>query len=431
MFKRFNLRLDYRLALALTPFLITNFCLILHLALSNDTDYFIGVTYSLCSFILSASLFFIYYRIRMIGYLLVFLVFMIFLGLFYWYTGGLFEFTGSDSTMYYAETQNRLHLPIREAVSSFVTNTKYGWDDTGMITYLHVIFNISSSVLFQRIINFLLLLVQVILLRKILFSINIHYRLVQYVMALFATNTAILYFVSSGLKETIFTTLIMVIWYSYYAVKTDVLRFAYLFLGISSLYFFRIPELLITFLAVIINIPRRYRIFIALPILVLTVLVLVSFSDIIYWYYMRDGQDVEVASSNSLIYRISVLCSGFFGPFPSFLTSFNQRDTLLYSMGLSSLMVMRLYTLFAVKFTVKKGRIVYPMVAHIVLHLIVLIVVDRTLKIRYWMPAIPSMFIWFAFVMNKIEKPGKLSGRMIISIMIMVLWVGLWNILRL
>jgi hypothetical protein len=137
-----------------------------------------------------------------------------------------------------------------------------------------------------------------------------------------------------------------------------------------------------------------------------------------------------VARNAGFIYKFSVYCSGLFGPFATFIAVEEQRDTILYSMGLSTLMVMRIYMLMSLKYLFKKSKDIMPILVHIGLHVLVLIIVDRTLKIRYWMPAIPAIFLCFAYVLNLSERKGLVSLRMLSATFVTGVWLTFWNILR-
>lgn len=396
----------------------------------NDSDGYLTGFFSTSVVLLMVSNCLYFFQGRIFSYCIVLFVVFQYLYLFWSYTGLLFEFTGSDSSMYFRESQRRLNLTLYDALRSFVDNTKYGWDDAGMIAYSHIVFSIYNSIFFQRVLNFILLIFQATLLRSIMKRLVISKNIINLTLGIFITNSFILYFVSSGLKETIFTTIIVIIWYLYFLKFKSVIRNILLIVSTSSLYVFRIPEFLLTLIALSIKHSKKYALLLFLPLLSVLTFILYSYKDVIIWYLNRGDQDVAVAVNNGLIYKFSVFCSGLFGPFATFISTESQRDTLLYSMGLTTLMVIRLYSLLSLKYFFTRSKEIMPLLIHIGLHVLVLIVVDRTLKIRYWMPVIPGIFISFAYLLNLTERRGLVSVRMLTAMMLTFIWLFFWNILR-
>lgn len=430
MLTKARLNLDYRWIIVLVPGLFGLIQLVSATIFASNADVFLASIFFVCALLLIGSSCLYILELRMVAYLSIFVAFLLYLFLFFYYTGSFFEFTGSDSLMYYNQSQKRLNLPLSEALASFVKNTKYGWDDTGMIIYSHMVFSCLNSVVFQRIVNFSLLITQATMMRAILKNFAIDNRIIYLTLGLYVSNSAILYFVSSGLKETLFNTIIVFIWYCYFIKGQRIIGFFYMLVSVSSLYLFRIPELLLTFISVMSRQSKRYLILLLIPLLGLVFVVFYKFKDVILWYFNRGEQDVAVAHSNGLVYKFSVYCSALFGPFATFMSSEDHRDTLLYSMGLTTLMTMRLYLLLSVKYILRKSKVIIPLLVHIGLHIVVLTVVDRTLKIRYWMPALPAIFLCFAYVVNLSEHRGSVSLRMLLASFFAAVWLTLWNILR-
>jgi hypothetical protein len=421
---------DYRIALLFIPFIVTIGNLALGHIFITNSDLFLVLVYSSISLLLLISSIFLFFGMKLVGYLSSFFVFLIFLLLFFLYTGELFEFTGSDSVMYYAETQKHLNNSLVRALQAFVRTTRYGWDDSGMIAYMHFLYAIYDSIILHRIANFLLLIYQAGLLRAILKKFRITEDLTNLTIALFSTNSAILYFSSSGLKETIFTTLVIITWHTYFIGRRTLFRKITLIISTISLYFFRIPEFILMIISLLSKQSKKYRVLLVFPVVLSLIAILFLFKDVLLWYAIRGEQDVDVARNMGKIYRISVMSAGLFGPFGTFSTVESQRDTLLYSMGLSSLMIMRVYTLLSIRTLLTKCKEILPLIVHVIAHIVVLVLVDRTLKIRYWMPALPAVYICFAYLVNINERRGRISMKLAIAVLTSIIWLSFWNILR-
>ena len=425
-----RVRLDYCWVMILAPSLFGLSQILLASLFEAEADTFLAGIFFITAVILIASSILYFLRLKLTAYLGLFVVVLSFLALYFNYTGELFEFTGSDSSMYYSETQKRLGRSLGDALTNFVNTTKYGWDDAGMIVYSHIIFTIFNSIVFQRSINFILLILQATLLSATLKKLAVQKDVINLTLGLYVSNSAILYFVSSGLKETLFTTLVVFVWYFYFTKRNALSRIVGLILSTGMLYLFRIPELLLTLMSLLSRQYRKGILIMLVPVCGVLSFVLFAYQDVIFWYMARGEQDVDVARNMGTIYKVSVYSSAVFGPFSTFIPVEDQRDTLMYSMGLTTIMVMRLYMVLSVKYLFKKFKKILPILVHIGLHMIVLLVVDRTLKIRYWMPALPAMYISFAYVLQISERRGQVSLRILFAVVVSIVWLIFWNILR-
>ena len=109
----------------------------------------------------------------------------------------------------------------------------------------------------------------------------------------------------------------------------------------------------------------------------------------------------------------------------------NCLDTYLYSLGLFILTSIRLLSLSFIYRINFKDDIVQIIILNIVFHAIILVIVDRTFKIRFWMTAIPAIYFFFGFILNTIGTKKFDYIKLNFILFFALIWSFAWNYFRL
>ncbi len=412
----------------------------------NTNIYYVVLSHAVTFFLVVISAFNYkgnYTRYLVISNLLVGYMFVgLFNYLYYYHTGAFFEYTGSDSTMYHAESLKASKSGLIEGVSDFIKYTKYGISDAGMIVYQSFLYKIIGHPLFPRFINVLVNTITVIYLFKISKEF-VSMKLAFITALIYGLSSYTIYFQSSGLKETIFIFFIVLSYYYYYKViyEGQFRYFINLGLVIGILFFFRIPVTIFVLLSF--ALVEAFRMSYSVKKLALGVLVIISFLgfaiynfEIIIWYFLREDQAI-VSLYSGTFYQTLSLFAGFYGPLPTIIPAIGSEDVAMYGSGLIVKAFLSSYFIYAIYIVIKdKNHFLIAILVFCLLHIVSLIFLGRAFKVRYVIPYLPFFFLLSAYAFNNLQrgkrrmnffiKKSIITGNFGIYILIII-----WNVLRL
>jgi len=131
------------------------------------------------------------------------------------HTGNFFVFSVNDATLYRDMGKGLNFLGDFQSTWSIITSN-YSSDDWGMMIFSGIVYTIFDHPLFLNFINFLLGIV----IAKSVFSIGLNFMSRKYAFLAgfsFATASFLMWFHSSGMKETVMITLIVLTFSNYYS----------------------------------------------------------------------------------------------------------------------------------------------------------------------------------------------------------------------
>ncbi len=324
-------------------------------------------------------------------------------------TGAFFEFTGSDSYNYHQLSTTVSEMGVIDGIKDYVENTRYDFDDAGFVFYLSVIYWLTDSILLERLINILLNAVSVVLIYKISKRFIIR-KLAIITSISYGIASFTIYYQSSGLKEILMITLLLISYYLYYHFtdRRTVLRGGMFILVTSILMFFRIPLVIFIFLSVAITefINRRGLSFGRLIVTFLALSAVLGVGILQYdkleQYTRRFNTPLRIDAAEkglerpsvSLFMRSTAMLAGIFGPFPSVVPLDNNQDTVMHGPGLILKVFLSSYFIFGVFFAFRRKIYLFlPLILFCLMHIVSLSYLVHTFKIRNVLPYFPFFFL--------------------------------------
>lgn len=372
-----------------------------------------------------------------IGFLYMFL----FNTLFYNYTGAYFEFTGSDSTIYQHYSLRALRYDYFDGLIHFIKTTRYSFDDVGMIAYLSFFYRIIESTLFTRTINVLINSFTALLIYKtsLRFLTN---KTALIVSIIYGIASYTVYYVSSGLKEIVFTFFVVASFF-FYSKYCEIKKTKFLFysLGFSLiLLLFRIPIALFVLMSISFteffykNWSVKKLIFLILITGISLYLVLINLEVIVLYLRATNQAEDSGIYNTGLLFNVLVVLSGFFGPFPTILPLFDYRDSSLWAPSLILKVFVSIYFIYGV-YLVFKNKVSFLVctATMCLLTIVSLIIAQATFKVRYIIPYLPLFFIIVGYandVFSNTKEYPFLKKTILPVNFVLIVFIYYWNILR-
>lgn len=372
----------------------------------------------------------------------VFLLTGIFNAIFIDHRGDNFEFTGSDSLTYERYSLAATEFGYFEGVQDFVESSKYGYDDAGMIYYLSFLYRIIKDPLFPRFVNVFLSILTVFMMYSLARTF-LEDQTARIMTLMFGAASYTVYYMASGLKETLFVFLIILSLYCYKLYRVDKKKqyIWYMVLAVASIFLFRIPVALFLLFAIIgSEVLRKSKsvttilVVTSIAVLVIVVYVVIFRAFGQYLYYLNpETQGTEVMPSGLLFRAIAVIV-GFFGPFPNIPTVAGKEADSLWAASLILKGFVSVYFVYGIFLGLKtKHPILLVSVLFCSLNLLSLVAIGKVFKVRYIMPYLPLFFLLAGYAYDTItnNEKYKVLKQLILPVNIgVVLLFLLWNILR-
>ncbi|MFW6009606.1 MAG: hypothetical protein ACOCP8_10120 [archaeon] len=431
------------------------FTLILYLVVSinylqelNNLD--IYITNLTFVFIYYISLLSITYSSRIQNYKVISLVVLAF-GLIYIsiynylyfnYTGTFFEFTGSDSTFYHFHSQISKQYSYFQGIENYVERTRFGYDDSGMIAYLSLLYRIIDHPLFPRFVNVFIHLLTVFFTYKI--SKNFISKENSIIVSLiYGLASYSLFYVSSGLKEPIFNLFVVISFYSYlqFYKTRKIYHVLFLTLFSSIIVLFRLPVAIFVLSSIFLTefLFRKFsikKLLIVFMLIALSIYLYITYIDLITMYVgLRNPNLNDTEYLPGLFENMLIIFSGFFGPLPTILPISGHENDSLWAPSLILKMYLSIYFVYGIFIILKnKNPFLFSIVLMCLLNIISLIIVKNTFKVRYIMPYLPLFFIIVGYSFEKIKNERAFNMLRLsvlpVNIALTVIILG-WNLMRL
>lgn len=369
----------------------------------------------------------------------------------YYFDGNFFVFSTADAVYYHEEAQSILQYgSLIKGWAVFLGIEKL--DNFGAVAYISFIYQFIESNLFVNFFNIIFGSLTAIL----LFGIGKKIMSVKYAFfasLTYAISSFVIWFYSSGLKETIMVFIIVSAFYSYYMYyfsSYDKKLKYILFLTMSLLALLLFRPIIIFFILFSIGfgyfLTKRniYSLIIGIAVLIPIVLNFDLIQSALYAYMGREdiGEMLEIQhqsgkiQNNTLFTYITHFLSSVFGQFPTFNLGLEKIKILLYSSGLLYKTIISLFFLLSIYYSIKKRiGIVYPIIFYSIIEILSLVFILQALEIRKSMPHIPLVFLLCFWMMDKYQNKqqnlkitrSKINVFFLIYVLLVSSFILLWN----
>lgn len=363
------------------------------------------------------------------------------------HTDLLFQYVPSDAPFYDGAGRRASDGNLLENINTIMSETKYGFDDMGMIMYVGIIYKLIDSPLLVKLINLLVNLLSTYL----MFKIGRPFMSKRFALLgalCFSISSFNLWFLIAGLKEPVMILIILTYFYSLLKFTTQ-RKSGYLWLMIlsaSSLIFFRTPLMIFLLISTVAGIVFRKGIDLRKAVAIVTLFAFIG--SVIYLnkesiqsYMNRDNASVysgNVETSSKINFPI-VFAAGLFGPFPTIVPKTEKlfADISVYAPSLILKVLISLFFLYGIFFLLREKHYhLIPIVAFCCVEIMALTLIDNTFKLRYSFPHYPFLYIigfyGLYYVYEKKVKETRLLRELAIGFQLASLGIILlWNILRL
>lgn len=411
---------------------------------------------SLNVFLVSFSFVFFYYAILIISsnfghvkneifmFSLIFVLIYtaIFNGLYIDHRGDNFEFTGSDSTTYDYYATEATNYSYFEGLVNFVEDSRYGYDDAGMIAYLSFLYRVVNDPLFPRLVNVLIAALTTFLLYRMARN-TLQENTAFLIAIIFGTASYTVYYISSGLKETVFTLFVVLTFYFYkrYIKNPGIGNFLLIVLSIAPIFLFRVPVAAFLILSVAMAEMFRLKASMAVWLVLLVVLIGVvsyftPYVNVLIQYTGKVNYNInpEGTVSKGPLLTLVVIAAGFFGPFPTIPATPGHEADSLWAASLILKSFISIYFIYGVVLVVKsKNPFLVAASLFCLLTILSLIFINNTFKVRYAIPYLPLFFLVAGYGYDTLTTSAghTFMKKTIAPVNILVLGLLLfWNILR-
>jgi len=363
----------------------------------------------------------------------------------YSYSGDYFIFSKGDALFYHTQVLRIIDMPIGKAVSYYLETMSF--DDLGMILILYPLYHISES---NLTLNIFYILINIFTALGI-FCISKNFMTKRYAFLVsisYSLSSFVLFFDSSGLKESFMIFLIISSYNYYYKFlkSKNILYILISILFISSILLFRpaISAMIIASIGLSSFFQKKSGIGIKIFALFLVVF-LVSIADdliSIFSHYMGGGFDMLIYARESegmiigslpFTYSVNILAQ-LIGPLPTLLSE-NKIMLTFFAPGL----IYRVFISFPFWLGVlyiykKKVYILYPLAFFVIMEMASLATILEGLELRKSLPHIGLVFIIAFWFMNQydskkniIKKRKKFKLFFKFSIFLLSIMILYWN----
>lgn len=393
-----------------------------------------------------------YENIKVKHLLSITLVFNLAFGSFYTFsindhTGLLFQYVPSDAPFYDEGGRQVSDGNLLTGVSKIVDETKYGFDDMGMILYVGAIYKIYDSPILVKIINLIINTISTLLIYKLGREIMSH-RFALLAALCFSVSSFNLWFLISGLKEPVMVAIILVYFFAFIKyIRTKELKYL-LVMSLSAplLMLFRPAVLIFLLLATLSGFLFRKGINAQKAIAIMFMIGILGTGT----YIFKEPISILLKRENSSVYKGEeeksskinlplVAAAGIFGPFATIVPQTEDRfaDVSVYAASLILKMVISLFFVYG-SYYLFRERLFFaiPLIVFCYTEIMALTIIDNTFKLRYAFPHLPLLYIvgfyGLYLVYEKRIYNSKILGEIGVGFQIGTIGLTLlWNILRL
>lgn len=411
----------------------------------NTLIFFTSATFMLLYHVLlisSASIKNVKSEIFVFYIIFIFLFTGIFNAIFIDHRGDNFEFTGSDSLTYEKYSLKSLEFGYFEGLTHFLEESKYGYDDVGMIAYLSFLYRIVNDPLFPRFVNVLISIFTLLMIYSLARScLEDDTAVVASLM--FGAASYNVFYMASGLKETLFVFFIILSIYlyrSYHVFKKS--RYLILAFVVSLfVFFFRIPTALFLIFSIagaeFIRKSKSLIRVVSIGIIGASIVAAYAIASREFGGYFiflnPDFQQTEEVSSG-ILFKLIGFVAGIFGPFPTIPTIAGKEADSLWAASLILKAFISIYAVYGAYLAFKtKKPILLVCVIFCLFNILALITIGKTFKVRYIIPYLPLFFLLAGYGYDKIVRHSeyRFLKKSVLPVNIGVLLLILfWNILR-
>tara|TARA_B100000989_G_scaffold103280_1_gene75624 strand:- start:20953 stop:22014 length:1062 start_codon:yes stop_codon:yes gene_type:complete len=343
----------------------------------------------------------------------------------------VFEFTGSDSTNYHYFSSKYINKSLFEFINHHIGVTKYGIEDIGNIIYITSIYKFINDPIAVRFFNLFMSLFNcymIMILSKNIFKIKYF----SFVTIAFSISSFNIYYISSGLKEIIFISVILSTYCFYYFIilnnKNIIIKTFLFIISILSINLFRMPVFIFSLISfAITNI--KYRIFLSILFLILISILFLT-TDLLLplsKYFFKSSENLNLTN---LLYSF---LSGIFGPFPTYFIQEEFYINNIYAPSLIIKCLISFYFIYALYFIIKNDEKKFQPILYFSLILIFsLIVIFESFKLRYSIIYLPFFYILSGYGIELFEMSNHKYKYVFhnISTLFIFFIVLFWNLLR-
>lgn len=368
---------------------------------------------------------------------------MIYNILFYAQHGTPFEFNAVDSLRYhnYAMIINKMNL-FEKIKVLFNGYDKFKFDDMGFTVYVSILYNIAKSNIVVNIFNILLVVLSSLKLYKL--STKFMSNKSSYLVALiYATSSYTIYLQSTGLKEILMNTIIIISITEYYEYmsKKKIRKLINAIIASLLLVFFRVPIaifLLASFATYYLFYEKKIstKIFTILLIAFILYFIysststnlskyMISYSDLIF---LKTGKNEFIGLPPLIIPLISFFV-GIIGPLPTILPKAGIESLSIYSTGLLLKVYLSVYFILgSIKIIKEKNKSLIPLLFFTIIEIISISFLWQTFEVRKVITHFPFVILIALYYIENAEK----RRRMIVNItyIIIPILIMIWNIVR-
>ncbi len=363
----------------------------------------------------------------------------------FYYTGNFFVFSYIDAQSYDITSQRMSNMPFKEGLN--YASNYLSIDDMGAPLFISTCYRIIPSNLF---VNFIYILLGLISAYS-LYRISKEFMSIKYAKLCsiaFALSSYVIYYHSSGLKESIMIMLIILFFdYYYQFLKTNKLKNLFLSIFIALLFIlFRIPIIFFIIAAVFVNaLVGIKNIKVRIPLVVLAIILFITLYSFFQYSINRYllGGDITrlliAREEESMIkggirftYLTNIL-SQFLGPLPTILPTQEKQILAFYAPGLFFRCFISIPFFLGIVYAIKnKDKLLYPMILFALFEMISLISIIEGLELRKSLPHLPFIYIIAFYYMdmydlNKLNtrkylSPIKINFLLILIFVIILVW---------
>lgn len=325
----------------------------------------------------------------------------------YYYTGNLYIFSDADAMLYHREASVMADLPFVKSIDYYLS--RHESEDLGIVIILSTLYNIVAS----KVLLSILYLFVAIVTANCIYSISARFMSAKYAFLcalVYCMSSYVIWYHSSGLKESVLVLLITLFYSSYYRVTIDEKAISILWLALVPCMLLLFRPVLAMFCLFSIGMGLLLKRKLSVP----QVLLLIA-GTLAGMYFMEkivsstdkflvggtesmlEIKEISgmVKGSISFTYFVNTL-SSMFGPFPSPLSS--KVHLMFYAPGLIFKVFISVAFWFGVIHCIhiRMSRM-YPMLAFILVEMASLTYILEALELRKSLPHFPLVYI-IAFI---------------------------------
>jgi chromate transport protein ChrA len=363
----------------------------------------------------------------------------------FYYTGNFFVFSYIDAQSYDITSQRMSNMPFKEGLN--YASNYLSIDDMGAPLFISTCYRIIPSNLF---VNFIYILLGLISAYS-LYRISKEFMSIKYAKLCsiaFALSSYVIYYHSSGLKESIMIMLIILFFNYYYQfLKTNKLKHLFLSIFIALLFIlFRIPIIFFIIAAVFVNaLVGIKNIKVRIPLVVLAIILFITlysfFQNSIDRYLLggditrlliAQEEESMIKGGTRFTYLTNIVAQ-FIGPLPTILPIQEKQLLAFFAPGLFFRCFISIPFFLGIVYAIKnKDKLLYPMILFALFEMISLISIIEGLELRKSLPHLPFIYIIAFYYMdmydlNKLNtrkylSPIKINFLLILIFIIILVW---------